>query len=245
MATAAELLHRDAPQRAAAFVGLSKAYTNAGDSWMALQAQMAADLICVSESLSRRQDKEEIWAAVQSKLSAGSDITRTHSARETAEAFRKELASVLPADVTPTLVGLLSHLSNKNDMDPGLAMAIAEARTQGSDFATHIKSCLKVRDDRASAALEASKKGAEWQAVEAQYESDLAAFDAWVTSRCAQTGDNHLIWAQLRWALVTEALEQMGGLPDTVEESKKWVRSRLTWAVGPAEMPYLAATFKN
>lgn len=245
MATAAELIRRDAPQRAAALVGLSRAYAEGGDYLMALHSQMAADLTCIAEAIARRNDRDEIWDSIQSSISINAKAAATQSVRASAEAFRNAVSDLLPKEVAPTLVGLLGHLPKDETAKPGLSMAITEARLGGNSPVEHIADCIRIRDEKAAAAREAQQSGKDWQSVEAQYESDLAAFDAWVTQRSIQIGDQDLLWAQLRWALATEALENIGGLPENSTYAKELVRSRLTWVVGPSEMHLLAALFVN
>lgn len=232
----------DAQHKAKAFSGLAHSYAKDYETWLALHAQFAADLAAAQAALLEGGlDPAGLQDVVTQSLELSQiDPVQPHLSALQA---RDAIARVMPDEVRNNWrerLASLDYLDNQPPATPQGIIAIAAERLNGADIDTYLVSKRQEQDEYRHQAISAWDEGNAWGAIEGTYGADLAGFEAWLVQRSRMIGDDHLVQTELLWTLACAALEQISDMPEDYDAAVATVRSRLAWAVGPAESASLA-----
>jgi hypothetical protein len=235
------LIVLDAQQKAQALAGLARIYASNNDLWSALHAQLAADIATatVVVGMPLRLTAADIVPAL-------ADLD-DRDAIEVLNLMRDAIRSSLPEaartqfDVHATPARDLFLVGDRPD--PAQTLALAAARTGGLTVEDYVSHRVAQAREGYAAASAARTAGDTWAVVVANYEADLAAYEAWLLSRSQQAGDITFVQAEIGWALTVATLEQISELPNDPDAATLLVRSRLAWSTGPLATADLAAWF--
>lgn len=231
----------DAQHKERAYRGLALHYAlTVGDAWLALHAQVAADLAaatvvgCENPTLVGPDGVPALAGALQD-ASVHLD-GEPGDAEHALAAVRNVIEHALPESsrgAWRARLADIAFLSALPPATPDLVQDMNDDRTQGMDVDDYIQMRYDEADEHMDRAGALRRDGQEWEAIQATYASDLCAFEAWLLARSVNVGDEDCVQAEMRWALAVAALEALTSLPTDVDEASFLVRSRLAWAVGP------------
>jgi hypothetical protein len=233
-------IHNDAAHKERAYSGLARHYgIEIKDSWLALHAQITADLaagVIIGATVFYDLDDEGF-----STLAKTLDVTldgKKGDAGRTLKALRKDIMSRLPLEFAEPWVNRLApldYLENLPAANPSYIQDCTKLRLAEYNTNDFIQYRYDEADELMDQASENFKIGQEWKAIESAYSSDLSAFEAWLVSKSVLMGDQDLVQTEMRWTLATRALDDIKELPSTFDKALFTVRKRLAWAVGPRE----------
>lgn len=221
----------DAQMKAACYAGMSRHYATYGHGWLAVHAQVAADLAAAQAAvLTSATSTPWVGAAVASTLAqtALEGLTARDVAREARAAIAQHLSDEA-YDSWSTLTSSLEHLDAGLDISPETFTGEIQSRFEGLSPEDYI--ALR----RAEGLSEVPPGGDLAQLISDQYDADMAAYEAWLLRRSLERGDTHLTQYELLWSLGTAAVSDLGTLPSDPVLSRRRVLSRLFWAIGPDE----------
>lgn len=238
--------HTDALHKERSYRGLARHYgTEVTDAWLSLHAQIAADLaamaVLVDDENTARWIEAEVAASITpSAENAGLPLTgeagdAAYALSVVRDLIQQRLPEHLQGDWRNRLAPA-DWLASLPAATPDRARDMVRDRLSGmtpEDFTAGRFSEADQYMQQANAALAAG--GQDWDAVEALYASDLAAFEGWLIARSVAAGDTDFIQAEMRWALAVGALSALESLPPGFDDAASVVRSRLAWAVGPRD----------
>lgn len=241
-----ELIVVDARAKAQAYDGLAARYLRAGDTFLAVHAQITADIYHAVamgkvdplhfERLQFTGEQSIERFISRAALLRWNRLPADASPADIIKWFRKNISYRLPLRQVKLWRQNLSDVQRFLDMpepDATLASSFAKVRIGERDPHMWVNARFSSADRYAARSKELRSNGSRRQALRAWYASDLASFEAWLVSRSLASGDRLLIQAELRWELAMEAIEQIESLPEDFESARDTVRSRLAWVVGP------------
>lgn len=229
MSATHEIVMRDAQMKADSFAGLSRRYAASGHSWLALHAQVAADLAAADFAAARTQDTA--WDRAQVAAEIAALIDETKDSRDVAFDVRAILANALgdaAYDVWGGLVGNLDHLEGFGPADLDAHMDALAQRFSDDTVEVYLG-----RLDLACAYMPIAVTASD--RIARQYDKDVSGFEAWLIRRSLANGDTTLTQYDLLWTLGMEAVASIEELPTSPRQARHVVLSRLVWAVGPQE----------
>jgi hypothetical protein len=247
-----QLIVADAKAKAQAYEGLAERYLRAGETFLALHAQIAADVARAVSlgtndpmGFARGRDGHSVLERAIARTSAlpWNRLPVDANPQDTLEWLRRFISLRLPLGTVRKWRKSLApadRFAFAAPVDPQLATNFATLRVGQRDPYQWVNAKFRAADlyaDRARALLD---YGSQRQALRAWFASDLAAFEAWLVSRSLAAGDKLLVQTELRWQLAMAAIEQISSLPEGYEQARTSVRSRLAWAVGPEAAEDLA-----
>lgn len=243
-----ELALIDAQHKELAYFGLAQRYAAGKDSWLALHAQTMVDM-CSATVVAERHglDLPSLLERLNASLTGVASVVDDGSAHPATvlTQVRALMKSCLPDAAAAEWEMRVNDLSiNLEGLPPANAevtQRMLEARLGGMTVEQFIDAKREGAKKEYSDARAMRRFGKEWDAVMLFYSADLAEYEAWTFEQALRSGDEWLVQAQMRWALAVAALEEITALPEDVEEACGLVRSRLVWAVGPAEAEAFAA----
>jgi hypothetical protein len=235
----------DARVKALAYDALAERYLRAGETFLALHAQIAAD-IALAVSLGaedplrfargRNADVVIERALSRTSLAPWRRLSPEASARDMLEAIRRFMRHRLPLSMAGKWGRALTPSTRfvaAPPVDTTLAANFAKGRLRNRDPYQWVNAKFRSADLYAQRALTLNDLGRRRQALRAWFASDLAAFEGWLVSRSIAAGDRLLVQTELRWELAMAAIEQIDSLPEDFNTARVRVRSCLAWAVGP------------
>lgn len=232
----------DSDQKFKAYSGLARYYAAGNDAWLALHAQIEADLYLAAFMLdSYNMETDEILADISQKMLNLSVLS--NNTEEALVSMRSIISDSLPSDVLELWENNLSNnemFAHLEEVSSEHCEKMAETRMNGlsiEDFVTAKYADAEVQKIKAEEFL---ASGNEWEAVVAYYASDLAAFEAWLFERSMNLKDVAYTQAEMMWSLAMTSLEKISELPNNVKESTSLVRSRLAWVAGIKEAKSLS-----
>lgn len=241
MAADASLIVMDAAHKERAYRGLARHYAETGDAWLALHAQSAADIAAATVAVGQAPALVSLAGEL---VEEGLPLSgETGDAEGALIALREKVAACVPLHRRDTWRARLQDPSYLRTLPMARAQelrSMAAARLAGDTPVAFVSRRLSESRDGMSEAARLRVAGESWQAVEACYDSDLAAFEAWLVARSFEVGDEDLAQVEMRWALAVAVLETLTSLPEEFRAAAEIVRSRLVWVVGPADAPDLA-----
>lgn len=240
----------DAQHKERAYRGLAKHYAQlphgaaSGDGWLAVHAQLAADLAAavVVGAPNPTRVGPDGRSALAVTLLDNADLLERATARTVVTDLRNRIEHGLDEAYRSAWRARLASPAYLPEETPtaDLAQMLRDQRLGGMSPAMFADAQFAHADQQMAAARDLLARGKTWPAVEAGYAADLAAFEGWLVARSAAAGDDDLVMTELRWTLAVAALETLEGLPEDLEPASNIVRSRLAWAVGPSDAYDLA-----
>lgn len=126
-----------------------------------------------------------------------------------------------------------------------LAMsAMAQQRLGGLDPADFIAARLEGSRAAMSRSHAARVRGEISPAIEAAYESDMLALDAYLVDSAIRLGDDHLLSAFVRWELAAAAISRLGSVPSDVFGAAQAVRDAIGTILGVEERERLGRVWQ-
>lgn len=243
------LFRQDAEHKERAYQGLARHYLSSGESWLALHAQLIADLAAANAvsgynvSQNRTPDGANTLATLLGSASTTS-LGESVNPKNAVDRARKEIEKVVDTRVLRAWENRLSDPSAyefASDATPTAARVLRETRLGGQSPEEFVTSRRTAAEANYQYAVQCYDAGDEWGAIEAIYGADLFNFEAWLVQRSINAGDDLLVQVELKWTLAMKAIDQMGAMPTVLNDAVRLVRSRLAWALGPVD----AALFAN
>lgn len=248
---------QDRPQqdrlaRSMAYAELSRRYAAEGNAFAAVHAAWAADLCAAKAVLWERavassaHPEEQFSAAAQSVSGAlaapAPEERRPRDAAGAVRAVRRALGAALDRKVQHRVTaafGALDHLEGLALPDDQAGGRTAAARLQGSSV--HELSLLRRRGARDCMAVAQAMHdgGRDAEALRMLWQSDWAAFEAYLLDAAMAVGDEFLVTVELRWELARQAATGLSGLSPDLVAAADSIRAMLASAVDPAEVDRL------
>lgn len=228
---------KDADQKTRSFEGLSQQYAAGEHTWLALHAQVASDLAAADRAAN--ETRSTTWSrAAAADAIAALDLGDSEP-RQIAFLVREAISNQLDDIAFQSwreVVGSLDHLDGLPSPDVRIFGEALSQRFAGRTTEEYLWQRQTEAVDCSRKAQDARQTGAPKGAViMAQYDGDVAAFEAWLIRRSLELRDFHLTQYELMWALGTAALSALPQLPAEPETARHMVLSRMAWAVGPQE----------
>lgn len=237
----------DADQKAKAYSGLARYYAAGNDAWLAIHAQIEADLASAAFLLeSYNLDVEQVLNEIAEKIDT--HTVEGDNAADVMIQIRSIISSSLPHDIIElweenlTNTEMFNHLQEASSEN---SEKMAETRMNGTDVENFIASKKEEASSQMEKAREFLSTGDEWDAVITAYASDLAAYEAWLFERSHKLNDSSYTQAEMMWSLAMSSLEKISELPTDIKEATNLVRSRLAWVAGPKEGKELVSVFET
>lgn len=233
------VLTRDADMKTQSYQGMSREYAAAGHSWLAVHAQVASDLAAADHaallSNSTTWDRDAVADSIANLDLDGS------TARDAAYATREAISAGLDDiafEVWREYISGLDHLEGLPTVDLTLLQQGLEERFAHTSAEEYLGYRLtEAEEGSARAASLAADTASIPDAIVAQYDADVAAFEAWLLQRSITIKDFHFTQYEMLWSLGMAAVASLPPLPGDAEAARHMVLSRLAWAIGPVEAP--------
>lgn len=243
--TSSNLTLIDAAQKEVAYRGLAQHYVASGDAWLALHAQVVADLASATLVLEQFELADAVnLTALEGAFTENTSIAEGKHPESALAGIRATLALALPVevwDVWVARVGTSDLFGELTELSPDGVLELVAARVDGADVNDYIQARFQEATEKSELAREFQASSREWEAVVASYAADVATFEGWLFEHSLQVGDASCIQAEMRWALAVAALESIAQLPTDLVAATAMVRGRLAWALGPIDAPAFAA----
>ena len=234
--------------------GAARRFAAAGDTVNALAAAWGADTyglqavvwerILVASSYPQRQ-YFRVAEALMSGLAAtlaegGSDQTAADVLGRTRAGMLNACDPGLRHDVEAAWRDS-GYLSDLQAPSPDDLRRFVDDRTGGLSLDAFVE---KRRTEAASALGEAQTlrvKGDSVGAIQAAYDADLLALEAYLVESADAVGDEHLLTVTIRWELATNAVSTLPGLPEGFVAAVNRIRDALATGLGDADGQRLRA----
>jgi hypothetical protein len=232
-----DIVDADAVQKAQAYAGLAGLYVHSGDAFLALHAQLLADLALASRALHDAGLPDgNFLEAITQKMTAESEQLDKATPAEALLIIRDLVSASLPEGVNVVFGDTFNPLYELvEDAPPSsdVAQVMSQSRLVGLDPEDYVAGkYAEAQEHRAQA-----RHGAVWDGVVSNYAADLAFFEGWIIEKAIESGDTLFVQAEIRWALAMATLETIKGLPEDATAAASMIHGRLAWVLGPDEAP--------
>jgi hypothetical protein len=235
---------QDAAHKERAYRGLALHYLETGNSWLALHAQVAADMSAATVIASHpihevmEDDGTPVIAQVMYKLHSAMGAAGTASVSELLELTRAGIAQMLPAESRRMWHDRLTAIELYEGAPAIAATAIAETNDRWLDGLApeeFVNSQIRLARKAYRLAQDRDAVADSAGASVSRYDADLSMFRAWLVARSMQVGDLALTQTEMKWDLAHSAVQSLSSPDGDAYGSEEKVRARLAWALGPAD----------
>lgn len=245
-ATTSDLPWEESPaEREHSYRGLARHFLDEQNPWLAVHAQLAADLQAAAIVTGTPVDDLLAASADQAPseeqiLTAWADLQPV-DAEYAVDAVRSVLWGMIPPAQRHTWRERLVPADCYAGLsaDPADQIAWADQHLGGCTIESSALSGWEAAENLLNDARARAADGDAHGSADALAASDWAAFWAWNMDRAAVTGDSLLVQARIRAALADRAISDLevvtvSSLADVAEVARVR-RARLCWALGPFE----------
>lgn len=242
---------QDAAQKAAAYAGLARNYLNNGEVWMAVHAQVAADLfaakaVCGFDPSTVMNEDGTIPFADFVASAPRKTVSGRADSHGVVTFIREGIETLIPSELISAWQSVLADVSGFAGKKLGsdlLASALVSARLgdlTSEDFViVRFEEAAELYAQAAAAEAAGDLQGS----IRLRHQGDLATFEGWLVQRSVDVADHALIQTTLRWDLAMTAIDQIGELPEDPQAASRVIRSRMAWALGPKDAEEFASLF--
>lgn len=236
-----------AQQFSVAATGLAQHYATTGDAWAAIHTQTLAYVSAADwlMRLCQTPDRSERLTTIADNIEKFTPPEYLADIGDILNPVLKAIIDGLPvslmADFFTIVVPPRDIEADPADLSPILHRTTMHSwNQQGLPEAIYHHRLTQV-----NTLIEAKALFADGQNEEATllvHNADVAAFYAWLMEHSLAMGDTDLVMARIRWDMFVEMLTHLDYLPTQAQESINLVRSRMAWALGPANTSGFAET---
>lgn len=243
-----EAMWGDAATKARVYADLSRRYASDGNAFAAVHAAWASDIANVQAVMWERimvaspAPDEQFFAIARTVAKALAGYAHSAQPVGSAQTCVEGARAGLAAAFDPTAGRLLAerfmaldHLAHLPSPQAADVIASAHARVGDGDAMMLSAQRKQVAADSMAVAMGMYREGRDDDAMNQAWQSDWAAFEAYLLDAAVMIEDRALVTVDLRWALACDAIQQVPALPSAFVEAVNVIRDRLVAAAGPIE----------
>lgn len=252
----AEEFYSQSLDRIHLLVGGSRAHAEAGDAVGAVACQWAADVVTV-EAVAWERIVVVSRTALRALFDVGERVLNGLMAADASEGRSAadvilDHRQVLLAAVDPSLAYDTSERLTSLDHLQGLApptsadySQAANTRVGGLDPHDYVAMRRQDAGQAMVRSRQARVRGDLPAAIEAAYESDMMALDAYLVESALAWGDTSLLTVLVRWELAAAAIGRLPAVPEDVPGATRAVRDAVASVLGAEEADRLDGVWEK